>query len=98
MDDLDKIQAEIAKLQKQAENMIASRKASLIEEMKANIKTYGITLKDLGLTDKSPAKSGFVVPIKYRFKDQTWTGRGRQPKWVDDFLAAGGKLEDVLVK
>ena len=98
MDDLQKIQDEIAQLQKQAENMIAQRKSAIIEEMKANIKTYGITLKDIGLTDKPANRTGITVPVKYRFQDKTWTGRGRQPKWVDEYLASGKNLEDVLVK
>lgn len=28
---------------------------------------------------------------------QTWTGRGRRPKWVNDLLAAGGDLEATLI-
>lgn len=98
MNDLEKLQSEIASLQKQAEQLIAQQKAEVIEEVRSKIKLYGITLKDLGLSDKSSQRAGIVVPIKYRQGDQTWTGRGRQPKWVEDFLAAGGKLEDVLVK
>ncbi len=96
MDELQKIQAEIANLQKQAENMIAQRKAEVIESIRANIKAFGITAKDLGFSDKGMSK--IIVPVKYRFQDQTWTGRGRQPKWVDEYLAAGNSLEDILVK
>ena len=98
MDDLQKIQNEIAQLQRQAEQLISQRKAEVIESIKAQIKTYGITLKDLGLTDKVSSRAGQSVPVKYRMQEHTWTGRGRQPKWVDDYLAAGGNLEDVRVK
>jgi DNA-binding protein H-NS len=28
---------------------------------------------------------------------ETWTGRGRQPKWVRDALAAGLRLEDLTI-
>ncbi len=31
-------------------------------------------------------------------KSETWAGRGRKPKWVEAHLAAGGKLEDLLIK
>lgn len=27
-----------------------------------------------------------------------WSGRGRKPKWVEDFENKGGKLEDIEVK
>lgn len=98
MDDLQRIQDEIANLQKQAEHMIAQRKTVVIEEIKAKIKAFGLTAKDLGVTDKSTQRAGIVVPIKYQLNDQTWTGRGRQPKWVDEYVAAGGNLDDVRVK
>lgn len=28
---------------------------------------------------------------------ETWTGRGRQPKWVRDALANGACLEDLVI-
>lgn len=41
------------------------------------------------------------VPPKYRnpanTKD-TWTGRGRQPRWMAELVAAGKKVEDFLIK
>lgn len=98
MDDLQRIQDEIASLQKQAEQMIAQRKADAIEEIKSKIKAFGLTAKDLGLSDKPSARAGVAVPIKYRMNDQTWTGRGRQPKWVDEFIANGGELESIKIK
>lgn len=98
MDEVRKIQEEIAALQKQAEQLIAQRKVEIIETIKAQIKTYGITAKDLGLGEKAPSRSGISVPIKYRLNDDTWTGRGRKPKWVEDYLASGGSLETIQVK
>jgi DNA-binding protein H-NS len=38
--------------------------------------------------------------VKYRNKDnpeETWTGRGRQPKWLSARLAKGAKLADFAV-
>jgi DNA-binding protein H-NS len=40
------------------------------------------------------------VKIKYRHpKDASleWTGRGRQPRWVVEWLAGGGKIEGLAV-
>lgn len=40
------------------------------------------------------------VAVKYRNKDnpeETWTGRGRQPKWLAAKLAKGSKLSDFAV-
>ena len=97
MDDLQKIQDEIANLQRQAEQMIAQRRAGVIEEIKAKIKSFGLTAKDLGLSDKPSIRAGVVVPVKYRQGEQTWTGRGRQPRWVEEFVSAGGDLETLRV-
>lgn len=99
MDELKRIQDEIVNLQKQADLMVAQRKAAAIEDVKAKIKAFGITSRDLGLVEKaSSSRVGIPVPIKYQLNDQTWTGRGRQPKWVEDYLAAGGSLETVRIK
>ena len=41
------------------------------------------------------------VPPKYRNpanKDETWTGRGKQPRWLAAQVAKGKKVEDFLIK
>lgn len=41
------------------------------------------------------------VPPKYRNpanEKETWTGRGRQPRWVAAEIAKGRKLEEFLIK
>jgi DNA-binding protein H-NS len=43
---------------------------------------------------------GGKVAVKYRNKDnpaETWTGRGRQPKWLAARLAKGSKLADFSI-
>jgi len=43
---------------------------------------------------------GGKVAIKYRNKDnptETWTGRGRQPKWLAAALKKGAKLQDFAL-
>ena len=97
MDDLEKLQAQIADLQRKAEDLLHQKKAAVIEEVKAKVKSYGLTMKDLGLSDKPHTKATQAVAVKYRHGDYSWTGRGRQPKWVVDYIAQGGTLEDLLV-
>lgn len=49
---------------------------------------------------KAGRKLGKVAP-KYRNPDNakdTWTGRGRQPRWMAELVAAGKKVEDFLIK
>lgn len=48
---------------------------------------------------KGAGKRGTVAP-KYRNQNnqaQTWSGRGRQPAWVQAHLAAGGTLEQITI-
>lgn len=40
------------------------------------------------------------VAPKYRNPDnhsETWSGRGRKPKWVEDKMAGGKSLDDLLI-
>lgn len=56
-----------------------------------------------GAGKKTRAKSataGVKVPVKYRHPENSelaWTGRGRKPKWVEEWLNGGGTLEQVAV-
>jgi DNA-binding protein H-NS len=100
MDDLEKLQAQIADLQRQAEDLLIQKKAVVVEELKAKIKAYGLTLRDLGFAEKVSVKPTVVVAVKYRHpdnRDLSWTGRGRQPKWVVAYIESGGTIEDLLV-
>ena len=94
MDELTSIQLQINELQQKAQSLIQQKKAEVIREVKSKIASYGITAKDLGLGEFVKTST---VAAKYRHGDQTWTGRGRQPKFVVDYLATGGKLEDLLI-
>jgi DNA-binding protein H-NS len=44
------------------------------------------------------SRRGGSVPVKYRDSDgNTWTGRGMQPVWVREAIAAGKSLESLRV-
>ena len=45
----------------------------------------------------APANTRAKAVIKYRQGDNEWTGRGQNPKWVRDHIAAGGKKEDLAI-
>lgn len=103
MDDREKVQAQMAELARKAEELIAQKKPAVIEEVKAKITAYGITALELGFGKKASPLSknplaGIPVPIKYKLNEHTWTGRGRQSQFVVDYIANGGKLEDLEIK
>ena len=95
--------AQLIELQQRVEVAIGERKAmearELKEQMQALAQKSGFSLNELFGT-KRGGKRG-PAPIKYRNpKDpsQTWTGRGRKPRWLTAKLDKGAKLEDFAVR
>lgn len=100
MSSYKELQAQIAALQKQAEQVRKQEIASVVAEIKAKMAEYGITLEDLGATGKSAGRrksTGGVVKYRDPATGATWTGKGRKPGWMVEALAAGKKMEDFLV-
>lgn len=95
--------AELKDLQNQIPKEIQRRqkdeKAKLLKEIEALAAQRGFDLGELiGTPQKKP--SGGTVAVKYRHPqnaDLAWTGRGRQPRWVAEFLSQGGQIEQLLV-
>jgi len=88
--------AQIAELQKKAEaarsNEIAVAKAKISEIMKE----FGLGIADLGgIVKTKSSKAREPVAIKYKdpATGDTWTGRGRAPRWL-----AGKDKNDFLIK
>lgn len=94
--------AQKAELERKIENARKQELSDAVAQIKGLMAQYGITVADLGA--KSPAgkpassKGGKVAP-KYRnpATGDTWTGRGRQPKWVESALASGKQLSDYAI-
>lgn len=73
------------------------------------LKSEGMTFDDLA-SAKTPrsrtkttaaSKPRAKVAPKYRNPknaSEVWTGRGRQPRWVAEFIKGGGKIERLLIK
>lgn len=104
MDELEQLHQQIADLQSKAKELAVKRREPIIEEMKTKIRLYGITAKELGFnlitapsTASTSTSTRAPVAIKYRLGDNTWTGRGRQPKFIVDHIANGGKIEELTV-
>ena len=78
----------------------AQDKVKILNEARAFVKARGYALEELlGKEVKAKGPTG-KVRVKYRHPNnaaQEWTGRGRQPKWVAEWLAAGGTLEALTV-
>jgi DNA-binding protein H-NS len=69
------------------------------EQIMAIAQSVGIPLKDL-MGSNVRTKAVATVPVRYRHpSDATlqWTGRGRQPKWVKDWVESGQALSALRV-
>lgn len=72
--------------------------AAAREEILAIAKNAGIPLHDL-IQAKSAAEKKLVA-VKFRHPEQAqlqWTGRGRQPLWVRDWLVSGKDIDLLRV-
>lgn len=95
--------AELNKLISDAQTALA-KKQEVAEKVRKLAKDNGLEISDLLAADKpNKAKAkkprGKVAP-KYKNPangSETWTGRGRQPRWVADALTGGKSLEDLLI-
>ncbi len=96
---LDELQAYQKEVEAAIKGYEKKRKADALAAVRATAKEHGFTLEEL-LGGKAPAKSGAKGVAKYANPadpSQTWTGRGRQPNWVKEALAAGKSLESMAI-
>lgn len=105
--DLDNLSnKELIQLIKHAENQLVINDNKAFDdaylEVLAIAKKVGLTVQELdqhGINRKLN-KIKAKAEIKYRNKakpEETWTGRGKQPRWLSNEIVNGAKLEDFLV-
>lgn len=107
-----KIEKEITRLQKQAKALQAKQRNPIIASIIQSMREYDISLAELtAALAKKPAtanrkaennaepKPKRPVPPKYRHPDsgETWTGRGKAPRWIANALAQGRTRDDFLI-
>lgn len=97
---------DLKRLQVEAEALIASKKDQAIEDAYDQIlviaESVGFSVEELlelGEQKRKKTTRKAVEP-RYRNKnnaEETWTGRGKQPRWLVAELEKGAKLEDFLI-
>ena len=103
MNNLIDIQNQIAILQKQAEEIKAQEFNKTVEDIKAKMAAFGITVADLEGGKTRPrkaaaAKSSNPAPAKYRGPSgETWSGRGLMPRWLAALVAQGQSKESFAI-
>ena len=99
--------ADLRALQEQVRQELKKREQQDLvkarEQIMAIAQSVGVPLKELMGSQARAAKAGVSVAkvaVRYRHPADAslqWTGRGRQPKWVQDWLASGKTLDALKV-
>lgn len=90
-----------ARISDEIETRKQAEKSNVQQKVMQLVQSAGFELDDI--VGNSPGKSlkGRKIPPKYRNPkkpEETWTGRGRQPKWLAQELARGRSLKSFLIK
>lgn len=98
---------ELEELTKRAKALIEKKQREKIDQayeqllkVAANVNMSLNDLIEYGLSQEKATEKRTVAPryINPADQTQTWTGRGKQPRWVVEALAKGKKIEDLLIK
>ena len=98
MKTLKQMQVEQAQLQEDMEVQREKELNELRASIRKQVEDSPFTWEEATKKVKPPRKP---IQPKYQSKTNpkdTWTGRGRKPKWVEDYLEAGKKLADIEIK
>jgi DNA-binding protein H-NS len=83
------------------EELAKEKTSKLRDKISAMVKAEGFAIEDVfGATARRRGGVRGKVKPKYRNPAepaQTWTGRGKRPRWYSAALAAGKKEKDLLI-
>ncbi|SFN04855.1 DNA-binding protein H-NS [Formivibrio citricus] len=95
---------ELADLKKKIDVEIVRRKEAEKQNLRAEMlrmaAAAGLSLADVLGAEKKGRKVASSGVAQFRNPadaEQTWTGRGRKPQWVLDWLASGKSIDDLRI-
>jgi DNA-binding protein H-NS len=91
----------IVRARARQQELVKEKTAKLRDKINALVKAEGFGLDEvLGRSASRVGKTRGKVKPKYRNPAdpaQTWTGRGKRPRWFNAALSAGRKEKDLLI-
>lgn len=82
-----------------ADQLITQKRTQVLEqvreEMAHKAKLLGMTPQEMLAAPNK--KNRAPAAVKYRHGENTWTGKGRTPLWMQELLAQGRTLEEFAV-
>ena len=111
MPSLIEINQQIADLQKQAEELLVTERATTVAEINAKIAAFGLKASELSFPAKEvkvraakeskaqkERKPKNTVAAKYKGPNgELWSGRGLQPRWLSQAIASGHARESFCL-
>lgn len=99
---LEELEAHKREIEATIKGFEKKRRADCLAELRAVAKKHGFALEDFaggkaGKAAKAASPKGAAKYANPADASQTWTGRGRQPNWVKDALAAGKSLDSMAI-
>lgn len=94
---------ELKELQTQVARAIASyesrKRKEAVAALEESARQHGFNLSDLveslgTVRKRKPANAKYANPAN---PSETWTGRGRKPRWIEAALASGKSIDDLLI-
>ena len=79
-------------------NYDARGKAEALAALEAHAKSMGFSLTELTGMQITTTRKRVPATIKYRNPanlTETWSGRGRKPRWYDALIASGVRANDL---
>lgn len=107
-----RIQREIERLKKQAMALEQKQRKPVIDQIVRDMKAHNISVEEIaqafgkGRAGRKSASKGSSAPrtvktVAPKFKNpdtgETWTGRGRAPRWIVEAEQRGQKRDDFLI-
>lgn len=95
------LRAQADALLRQAEEQEAAERAKLFDGILKKLSDAGHTVEALAEYARPKRVSNAGSNLEPRFKGpggELWSGRGHQPQWLKDAIAAGKTKEDFAIK
>jgi DNA-binding protein H-NS len=98
---IPELQALAQEIQEEIVSRRETEKQRVLDQMRELAGSIGMTLEELIITQRGGRAAKVGAAVKYRHPenpDQTWSGRGKRPQWLNDALAEGKSLEDFAAE
>jgi DNA-binding protein H-NS len=86
MSQYTELRAQIAMLEKKAEEARKLELKTVLDDVRQRIADYGLTAQDLGLATVRRGRPPKKEPLPPMYQDpvsgNTWSGRGKPPNWI----------------